>query len=314
VKTASCRVEEARAAGERLDVFLADSMGLFSRSQARTRVQEARVNGKTARLSRKLKLGDEVTVTYTDPPPVSAIPQDLPLDIVFENDDVIVVNKPQGMVVHPGSGNPTGTLVNALLFHCEEMGRNFIGESLRPGIVHRLDKDTSGVMIAAKNTRAHEYLAGQFAARKTRKRYIAILLGRPKVGHGSVETCIARDPVSRRKFVCADSGGKAALTFYTVVRVYTVLKGTASYAFASLRPKTGRTHQLRVHMRHISTPIMGDPLYGRNDLLFPDATLMLHAHRLAITLPGESEPRVFTAPLPRRFREVLRALQSLSLK
>lgn len=317
MKTAMARVEDARIVGTRLDVFLADAMGLFSRSQARIRVANVRVNGKTARLSRKVKLGDEILVEYADAPPLAALPEELPLDILFENDDVIVVNKPQGMVVHPGSGNPTGTLVNALLFHCGELGRNFAGETVRPGIVHRLDKDTSGVLISAKNPRAHEFLAAQFAARKTRKRYTAILRGCPRPAQGKVETRIMRDPVSRKKFICTESGGRIALTYYAVLRVFEApessdAKGASLYAYAALRPRTGRTHQLRVHMRHIAAPILGDPLYGRQDPLFAGATLMLHAHRLGIIIPGETKPREFTAPLPSRFRDALTTLQSFS--
>ncbi len=317
MKTAQARVEDARVTGTRLDVFLADGMGLFSRSQARIRVATVRVNGRIARLSRKLKLGDEILVEYADAPPIGALPEELPLDILFENDDVMVVNKPQGMVVHPGSGNPTGTLVNALLFRCGELGRNFADEPVRPGIVHRLDKDTSGVIIIAKNPRAHELLAAQFAARKTRKRYTAILRGCPHPAQGKVETRIVRDPASRKKFVCTEFGGRTALTYYAVLRVFEApgrpgAKGDSLYSYAALRPRTGRTHQLRVHMKHIAAPILGDPLYGRQDPLFPDATLMLHAHRLGIIIPGETMPREFTAPLPSRFQDTLARLQSFS--
>jgi 23S rRNA pseudouridine1911/1915/1917 synthase len=207
--------------------------------------------------------------------------------------------------------------VNALLFHCGELGSSFPSEGIRPGIVHRLDKDTSGVMIAAKNPRAHEFRAAQFAARRTRKLYIALVSGAPSLEKGRVETRITRDPASRRKFVSADSGGKTALTFYTVLRVFPApqnqsQRGPSRYALVSLRPRTGRTHQLRVHMRHISSPIVGDPLYGVRDPLFPGQTLMLHAHRLGILLPGETAPREFLAPLPIRFIEAIRRLQSFS--
>jgi 23S rRNA pseudouridine1911/1915/1917 synthase len=317
VKTAEAHIESAGQAGNRLDVFIAEVMGLFSRSQVRARVIEARVNGAPSRLSRILKPGDAISVDYADPPPISAIPEDIPLDVIFENDDVIVINKPQGMVVHPGSGNHHGTVVNALLFRCKGLAESFSGEAVRPGIVHRLDKDTSGVMIAAKNPRAHEHLAAQFASRSAAKRYVAILRGCPRPEKGTVETRIARDPSSRKKFICTESGGRIAVTTYAVIRTYSVLKtagarAAAAYAFVSLKPRTCRTHQLRVHMKFLSAPILGDPIYGKPDPLFKDATLMLHAERLEITLPGEMEKRLFKAPIPIRFRRTIRTLQSFS--
>ena len=305
------RVAEARLAdpglvGIRLDVFVADQLGLFSRSQAKSRIVEASVNGKPVRLSRRLKLGDAISVTWVDAPPISLAAEDIPLEVLFENEDAIVIDKRAGMVVHPGSGNWSGTLVNAVLHRCKEIGGAFGGGDPRPGIVHRLDKDTSGVIVVAKNPRAHEMLAEQFRARSARKRYVAVLKGRLPGPTGRIETLLARDPRDRKKFACVSAGGRRALTFYTVLKEYD------GYTLASLRPRTGRTHQLRVHMRHLKAPILGDPLYGRPDPRFPEATLMLHARSLAIRLPGESEPRVFTAPLPNRFRAVLKELQSLS--
>jgi 23S rRNA pseudouridine1911/1915/1917 synthase len=310
MKNIEARVDDPRLAGARLDVFIAEGIGLFSRSQAKTRIVEARVNGKASRLSRRLKPGDTVSVDFIDAQQMNADPQDIPLDILFENDDVIVLNKPYGMVVHPGSGNPTGTLVNALLFHCRGLGEAFGFDKLRPGIVHRLDKDTSGVIIAAKHPRAHELLAAQFTSHEARKRYLAIVLGSPKELQGRIETKIRRDPSHRKKFICSQAQGRTAITRFKVLRMYPAGRGV--YAFVSLRPHTGRTHQLRVHMRHLACPILGDPLYGREDTLFPGIPLMLHAQSLIIRLPGEESPRGFAAPLPPRFRETLRTLQSLS--
>jgi 23S rRNA pseudouridine1911/1915/1917 synthase len=318
MKTADARVEDPAHWGARLDVFISEGMGLFSRSQAKARVVAARVNGKNARLARRVKPGDLVSVDYTDAPPLEAAPQDIPLDIIFENEDAIVINKPQGMVVHPGSGNREGTLVNALLFHCAGLAGAFGGEDSRPGIVHRLDKDTSGVIIAAKNPRAHEFLASQFKARRVRKSYLAVVMGLPEESHGRVETGILRDSSHRKRFICVSGRGRAAVTYYKVLRSYRMPAGAglprspAVYGFLSLAPRTGRTHQLRVHMRHLSTPILGDPLYGKPDARFPDASLMLHAHRLSILLPGEEIPRIFAAPLPERLRSTLRRLHSLS--
>jgi 23S rRNA pseudouridine1911/1915/1917 synthase len=318
MKRAEARVQDPSHAGVRVDVFLSEVMGLFSRSQVRSRVVEVRVNGATARLSRKLKAGDAVAVDFNDPPPLNAQPEDIPLAILFENQDVIVLDKPQGMVVHPGSGNHRGTLVNALLHHCAGLESRFGPGDPRPGIVHRLDKETSGVIIAAKNPEAHAYLAAQFKSRGTRKRYLAVLAGCPRPLSGTVETRISRDPRHRILFAVTRTGGKPAVTRYAVLRSYTRPGSAAgaapAYCLVSLGPRTGRTHQLRVHMRSLKTPILGDPLYGRKDPLFPAATLMLHAHRLTITLPGETEARTFTAPLPQRFRKVLRSLQSPSAR
>ncbi len=327
--TAEARVEAPVPEGLRLDVFISETMGLFSRSQVKSRVTEVRVNGKSVRLSRKLKAGDVVAVDYTHAPPISAEPENIPLDVIFENDDVVVVNKPQGMVVHPGSGNSTGTLVNALLFHCAGLSAAFGAEEIRPGIVHRLDKETSGVIIMAKNPRAHELLSAQFKARKTRKLYAAILQGGLKEPRGRLETMIVRDTAHRKRFACSAVRGRHSVTLWKVVRTYSgappaapeaaVSAASAAsgkrpprlYTLVMLSPKTGRTHQLRVHMRHLSAPVLGDELYGRPDPLFPQARLMLHAKSLTILLPGEERPRTFRAPLPGRFREILGS-QSLS--
>jgi 23S rRNA pseudouridine1911/1915/1917 synthase len=319
MKNAEARVDVTEREGLRLDVFIAERMRLFSRSQVKTRVRDARVNGKSSRLARKLKPGDAVSVDYTDAPPVFALPQDIPLDIIFENDDVIVIDKPQGMVVHPGSGNPADTLVNALLFHCAGMQRVFGSEDLRPGIVHRLDKETSGVIIAAKNLRSHEFLAAQFKSRQARKRYLAIVSGAPKEEKGRIETRIVRDPSDRKVFVCSRTRGRLAVTYWTMLRAFLPEPRDAdprtdrrAYSLVSLVPRTGRTHQLRVHMRHMKIPILGDSLYGGPDPAFPGARLMLHAQRLTILLPDEASPRTFHSPLPGRFKEVLRQLHSFS--
>jgi 23S rRNA pseudouridine1911/1915/1917 synthase len=299
-------VDDPSCAGMRLDAFLAEHLGLFSRSQAKGRVIFLAVNGAPARLGKKLKLGDKVSLSWAEPPDPGLEPQDIPLSIVFENEDVIVLDKPQGMVVHPGSGNPRGTLVNALLFHCAKLTREFGEGDPRPGIVHRLDKDTSGLLIVAKNASSHDFLARQFQARSTRKTYLAIVKGSPQPRAGSIETRIARDPRNRRKFTNVGSGGRLAVTSWRTLRLFD------GYSLVALAPKTGRTHQLRVHMRHLRIPILGDPLYSRRDPRFPDATLMLHARRLAILLPGEKVPRVFLSPLPQRMRLLIDQLQSFS--
>jgi 23S rRNA pseudouridine1911/1915/1917 synthase len=309
-RSAEARVQEASDAGMRLDVFITERLGLFSRSQARSRILSVQVNGAPSRLSRRLKIGDTVTLSYSDPPASDLLPEDIPLAILFENADVTVIDKPQGMVVHPGSGNRTGTLLNALLFHAKGLREGFDSNDQRPGIVHRLDKETSGVIITAKNARSHEFLAAQFHDRAVRKRYLAVVRGRPAQDEGRVEAGLARDPRNRKRFTCVPAGGRASLTRYRVLRRFSA--GTDSYALILCAPKTGRTHQLRVHLKHIGLPILGDPLYGSRDARFPDATLMLHARSLRIRLPGEEEPRTFVSPVPPRFQRLLEQLQSFS--
>lgn len=305
MKTAEAIVDDPASAGSRLDRFVAERMGLFTRSQARSRVTGMRVNGEPARPSRRLKLGDRVAVDYVEhgdersPMPAA---EPIPLAVIFENDRVVVIDKPQGMVVHPGSGNRSGTLVNALLAHCAGLADAFGAHELRPGIVHRLDKDTSGVIIAAKDPAAHEYLARQFRDHRVLKRYLAVVRGAPERDAGRIDGRLARSRRDRTRFAPVASGGRRAVTDWRVLRRY----GTCSLVL--LAPRTGRTHQLRVHLRQLGTPILGDPLYGGRDPRFPDATLMLHAWRLRITLPGESNEREFRAPVPPRFRTLLRGL------
>jgi 23S rRNA pseudouridine1911/1915/1917 synthase len=302
VKTAEAGVDDASVAGIRLDRFVAEHMGLFTRSQAKSRVAGMRVNGEPSRPSRRLKLGDRVAVDYTDPSAEGLVAEEIPLAILFENDDVAVIDKPQGMVVHPGSGNRTGTLVNALLAHCIGLSEAFGGSAARPGIVHRLDKDTSGVIITAKNPAAHEHLARQFRDHRVRKLYLAVVRGALRTAAGRVDGSIARSRADRKRFAPVAAGGRRAVTDWRVLRRYD------GCSLVLLAPKTGRTHQLRVHLRLLGAPVLGDPLYGGKDARFPGATLMLHAWRLRITLPGESLAREFRAPVPTRFKSLLRDL------
>ena len=296
----------------RLDRYIAEILGLLSRSQIKARQLTAKINGNDVKISRIVKNGDEIELFWNEAEPVNIIPENIPLNIIFENDQVVAVNKPQGMVVHPGAGNRQGTLANALYYrkinrgNLRTKGSLTLGsnsnEGLRPGIVHRLDKETSGVMIAAYDDVTLAFLAGQFKSRKTRKIYIAIINGIPKEKKGRIETCIARDPHNRKRFTVA-ARGKPALTYYSVVKTW------QAHSLVLLRPKTGRTHQLRVHLRYIGHPVTGDSLYGFTDTLFPQASLMLHSRSLTITLPGETQPSTFKAPLPLRFIEMIRQLE-----
>jgi 23S rRNA pseudouridine1911/1915/1917 synthase len=296
------------AGGMRLDRYIAENLGLLSRSQIKARELKAAVNGKETKISRMVKSGDELELFWKEAEPLNIIPENIPLDILFENDRTVVINKPQGMVVHPGAGDRRGTLANALYYRQQANGLGSLSgaEGLRPGIVHRLDKETSGVIIAAYDDEALAFLAGQFKSRKTKKTYIAVVKGIPPEQKGRIETFIARDPKDRKRFAVS-ARGRAALTVYRVIKTW------REHSLVLLRPKTGRTHQLRVHLRYLGHPIVGDPLYGFADTLFPAATLMLHARSLAIILPGEEQERVFKAPLPERFTAMIRFLNNSHL-
>jgi 23S rRNA pseudouridine1911/1915/1917 synthase len=295
----------------RLDRYIAEYLGLLSRSQIKARELKAKVNGKDVKISRTVKSGDSLELSWNEAEPINIIPENIPLDILYEDRRVVVLNKAQGMVVHPGAGNRRGTLANALYFRSLEQANQQVDAisdvGSRPGIVHRLDKETSGVMIAALDDEALAFLSGQFKARKTKKTYIAIVHGIPKEQKGRIETFIARDPKDRKRFAVA-THGKHALTFYSVLKTWQF--GACRYSLVMLRPKTGRTHQLRVHLRYLGHSIIGDPLYGCADPLFPQASLMLHSRNLAITLPDEQSERVFKAPVPERFTTMITCLNS----
>ena len=298
-------IEEQLPPNLRLDRYVSENLRLLSRSQIKARRLKAKVNGKDAKFSRPVKHGDSLELCWDDEPPQNIVPQDIPLDIIYEDDRCVVINKAQGIVVHPGAGNRQGTLANALCFRKSRRGfpqsAGFENSGPRPGIVHRLDKDTSGIIIAAYDDEAHAFLGEQFKSRKVRKNYIAVVCGVPKERTGRIETFIARDAHNRKCFAVS-SHGKTAVTFYKV------LKSWPDYALVLLRPRTGRTHQLRVHLKYIGCPILGDPLYGFSDRHFPDATLMLHSKTLAITLIGETGERVFSSPMPERFAGVIKKL------
>ena len=302
----SCVIEEKLPSSLRLDRYVSENLRLLSRSQVKVRQLKAIVNGKEVKLSYPVKIKDHLELRWEDTPSMDIVPQNIPLDIIFENSRCVVINKAQGMVVHPGAGNRQGTLVNALLFHKEKRIKN--NEKLaknkeesggiRPGIVHRLDKDTSGLIIAAWDDEALVFLAEQFKNRKVKKNYAAIVCGVPKDVKGCIETFIAREPKNRKKFAVSVKG-RHAITFYKVVKKW------KNYSLLLLRPKTGRTHQLRLHLCHIGCPILGDPIYGSADKIFPNTSLMLHSKRLAITLPGETNERIFSTVLPERFLKII---------
>ena len=312
----SCTIAEQVPPGWRVDRYISEFLHLLSRSQIKARALEVKINGKNVKLSRQVKQGDFLELFWNDALPLHIIPQEIPLNIIYEDDRVVVVNKIQGMVVHPGAGNRQGTLANALYFrklkkHGEKFPENAPDEpaglypaELRPGIVHRLDKETSGVIIAAWDDEALAFLAGQFKARKVKKNYMAIIHGIPEKMQGRIETFIARDNADRKRFAVSQHG-KIAVTYYKIIKTW------QTHSLALLFPKTGRTHQLRVHMRYLGHPILGDTVYGFNDKVLPDASLMLHAKSLSLVLPGETGARVFKSPVPQRFTAAMKRLAVL---
>jgi 23S rRNA pseudouridine1911/1915/1917 synthase len=300
----------------RADAYIAEA-GALGRSQIKARGAVLRVNGKESKLSRPLKEGDKLELAWAAEPSDALEAEELPLSILYEDGRVIVVDKAQGMVTHPGAGNRRGTLANAVLWIAlRDRGAGPVAEqapAARGGIVHRLDKDTSGVIVAAKDLEAQVFLAEQFKERKTRKEYLAIVRGEPAPPAGRISDRLGRDKRDRKRFASVIEGGRTAVTDYCVLVSWCAAAAAGAskaerYSLVSLNPRTGRTHQLRVHMAGLGTPILGDPIYGRRDGRFPEATLMLHAHRLKILLPGAAEPSTFVAPVPERFRAIARKL------
>lgn len=297
-------------AGEpvRLDRYLAETLRALTRSQLKSRLAGAMVNGREVKLSRLVRGGDVFSLRLKIEAARAESAEDLELAIIYEDEAVIVVDKPQGMVTHPAHGNWQGTLANGLLGRFStarvvEQGAEVPAAPARAGIVHRLDKDTSGVIIAAKSAVAQEFLASQFRERSTAKLYYAIVKGRPPAVSGRLDSWQARDPANRKRFApSAEGRGKRAVTDWKL------LGAKGDYAFLALKPKTGRTHQLRVHCRQLGCPILGDAVYAKKDARFPEATLMLHAAELHIVIPGETEKSCFSAPLPERFRFMMAAL------
>lgn len=302
---------------ERLDLFVATSLAELSRSAVHRLIESGMitVNGATARPSLKLKGGDRVIVTQ--PPPVSAeaAPEAIPLEVLYEDGDLIVVNKPAGMVVHPGAGNPSGTLVNALLAHCTDLSG--IGGELRPGIVHRIDKDTSGVLLAAKNDRAHQHLAHQFKEHTITRVYWALVFGSPKTDSGRIESAIGRHPVDRQRMSSKARHGKHAVTHWKVLARY------PGVTLVQLRLQTGRTHQIRVHLSEAGYPLVGDQLYASSGRLAGVANTRvravlkglqrqaLHAKTLGFIHPTSGEYLKFDTDLPEDLARIVHELEGL---
>ena len=288
---------------QRLDAFLASSLDGLTRSQATRLIEsgEVAVNGRAVSKSYKLAGGEDVAVTLPEPEPVEAVPQDIPLDVVYEDADVIVVNKPSGMVVHPAPGHPDGTLVNALLYHCAGT-LSGIGGALRPGIVHRIDRDTSGLIIAAKNDAAHQYLSAQLADHTLARTYECIVVGKLREDRGTVDAPIARHPTDRKRMAVV-AGGREAVTHWEVIARY------PGYTHVRCRLETGRTHQIRVHMAYIGHPILGDTVYGAKKEVPGLTGQCLHAVGLRFLHPRTHEVVELFCPLPEEFTRMLQKIR-----
>lgn len=294
--------------GKRIDLYLAEDLQLCRRNRLKHQLADLRCNGKAARLSTRIAPGDRITGVLEAPPPPAAEGEPLDFPVLREDPAYLVIDKPQGLVVHPGAGNRRGTLVNGLIWRYSEDAyfSSSEGETFRPGIVHRLDKDTSGVMIVARTADVHHHLVEQFARGSVKKEYLAILRGRLVPGEGVVEQPIGRDPRHRQRFT-VNKRGKHART------AWRVLRRLPGFTVVLLRPATGRTHQLRVHMASLGVPILGDPLYGgRGKASSGDETLMLHALTLAIS-PAPGLPRLlFRSAIPERFHRFFRDHSTVS--
>ncbi len=291
--------------GKRLDAWLAAEQPEHSRARWQSLIQEGHVtvNGESVKRNHKLRESDRVEWTIPEPVSTEVLPEDIPLDILYEDAHMIVINKPAGLVVHPAAGNENGTLVNALLHHCDDLAG--IGGEIRPGIVHRLDKDTSGVIVVAKTETALNELARQFKARETEKEYVAIVRGVPAPPRGRIETTIGRHPIHRKKMAADVRNGRNAVSMYEVTEAF------SGAAFLRIRIETGRTHQIRVHMAHIKHPVIGDTLYGRAhvDGIQADRQ-MLHAAKLSIAHPDTGEQMHFNAPLSQDMECLLTQLRN----
>lgn len=287
---------------QRLDVFLANETG-WTRSQVKLQIDSDRVfvNGKTQKAGFLIKNNDKISLSFSkDVLDINAEPEDIPLDIVYEDDDFAIINKPQGMVVHPAPGAYNHTLVNALLFHFDSLSKS--DNNIRPGIVHRIDKDTSGLLVVAKNDKAHSSLAGQIAEHSCFRHYQALLEGNLKEDSGTVETFIARSKTDRKMMAVSDEG-KKAITHYTVIKRY------INHCLVEFVLETGRTHQIRVHSKHLGHPIVGDKTYGIKNQKFNLEGQLLHAYKLELTHPTTGKRMQFECAFPEYFKKLLNKLK-----
>ena len=287
---------------ERIDTFITAQNEEWSRSQVQIWLKEdlVLVNGEKVKRNYKVKQGDEISVSVPDPKPLEIIAENIPLEIYYEDSDVIVVNKPRGMVVHPALGHETGTLVNALMYHCKDLSG--INGILRPGIVHRIDKDTSGLLMVAKNDVAHEKLAEQLREKTTVRKYIAIVHGVIQHEEGTIDAPIGRDKSDRQSMTVTDENAKEAVTHFKVLERF------EEFTLVECQLETGRTHQIRVHMKYIGFPLAGDPKYGPRKTIDIDGQA-LHAAVLGFKHPRTGEYMEFSSPIPKIMEDVLENLR-----
>ncbi|MBO4493046.1 MAG: RluA family pseudouridine synthase [Ruminococcus sp.] len=290
--------------GSRIDKYISDNIDELTRSAVQGLIEKGLVlvNGKEVSKNCKLKAGDEISVEIPEPEPMDAVPEDISLDIVYEDDDLLVVNKPKGMVVHPAHGNHTGTLVNALLHHCGE-SLSGINGVIRPGIVHRIDKNTSGLLIVAKNDASHLKLAEQIKAHSFTREYEAVACGYFKDTEGTVDAPIGRHKIDRKKMCVTTENSRNAVTHYSVIKQY------GGYAHVRLRLETGRTHQIRVHLSYIGHPVLGDDVYGRPFKGIEGQCL--HARKIGFIHPATGEYMEFESELPNYFAAILAKLEKM---
>lgn len=294
----------AEAANQRLDRWLAETCGDLSRSQIQSLIEAGSITceGRSVNKKDKLRPGSVLELELPDPQPIEAQPQNIPIEVVYEDDSLLVVNKPKGMVVHPAPGNPDGTLVNALLYHCA--GRlSGIGGAIRPGIVHRIDKDTSGLLVVAKTDAAHQALCEQMSVHSIHRVYHAVVYGNLKEDSGHVEAPIGRDPHDRKKMAVVQTNSKYAYTGWRVLERF------GKFTYIACELKTGRTHQIRVHMASIGHPLAGDPVYGPRNCIRSLNGQCLHAKELGFQHPATGQWMQFDSELPPWFRDFLNRLR-----
>lgn len=292
--------------GKRIDVYIAEYKEELSRSRVQKLIENGlvTVNGKAVKSNYKLRKGDILEVEIPDPEPLEIEAEDIPLDIIYEDKDVVIVNKPQGMVVHPAPGHYSGTLVNALMYHCKDDLSGINGQ-MRPGIVHRIDKDTSGVLMIAKSDAAHNSLAQQLAVHSITRKYYAVVCGNIKEDSGTVDKPIGRSPKDRKKMAVVQ-GGRRAVTHYRVLERF-----GGKYTLIEAQLETGRTHQIRVHMASLGHPLLGDTVYGSEKQPFKLQGQVLHAKVLGFNHPSDGRYVEFESPLPEYFEKLLTKLRNI---
>lgn len=290
----------------RIDKYLSEKMTDFSRSFLQNLLAKELVcvNGKPVKANYKLRLGDEISVQIPPQKEVEIVAEDIPLSILYEDDDVLIVNKPKGMVVHPSAGHESGTLVNAIMYHCKDNLSGINGE-IRPGIVHRIDMDTTGSLIVCKNDKAHQNIADQIQVHSINRIYEGIVMGVLKEDEGTIKTLIGRSPSDRKKMAVVKQNGKEAITHYKVLERF------RNYTYVQFKLETGRTHQIRVHMAHLHHPLLGDQVYGPAKQPFSLQGQTLHAKIIGFEHPTTKEYVEFEAPLPEYFNDLLRKLRTI---